>query len=366
MYGEADRFVAAHGVIRGSDGDAEGQGFFRGSGYDAPMTPPIRLFRRTPLVESEPAAALLGRTVYFKLENLQPTGSFKQRGVGALCRSQVQSGARHLVCSSGGNAGYAAAWAARALDVAITVVVPMLTGPLMRGRIAALGGRVVQHGEVWDRAHDHALELAEQPGYAYVHPFEHSALWAGHATMVEECAEQLGAGIVPSAVVVAVGGGGLLCGVVEGMHRVGWTRTPVLAVETSGAASFAAALEAGRIVAIPAMTSLALTLGAKRVTQRALYWAERHPLVSQVVTDRDAVEGASWMLDAHRMLVEPACGAALSALRSVRLRELTRDAAGPVLVIVCGGAAVTPGMLASWLEQVAGGVSAMAVGPGGE
>ncbi|KAH9381730.1 hypothetical protein HPB48_010549 [Haemaphysalis longicornis] len=105
---------------------------------------------------------------------------------------------------------------------------------------------------------------------------------SGHASMMEEVAADLleqGFEEGPSAVVTCVGGGGLLCGVLEGMHRVGWRRVPVIAMETHGAASFRAAWDCGRPVTIDGITSLAITLGAKRVCQRVVDYIHEHPLL---------------------------------------------------------------------------------------
>ena len=96
---------------------------------------------------------------------------------------------------------------------------------------------MIEHGESWDDAHERASELARENGTAYIHPFDDPEVWTGHATLIEEVARIAPA---PAAVVVSVGGGGLLCGVLEGLERVGWADVSVLAVETEGAASFAA------------------------------------------------------------------------------------------------------------------------------
>ncbi|HET7772963.1 MAG TPA: pyridoxal-phosphate dependent enzyme, partial [Burkholderiaceae bacterium] len=104
----------------------------------------------TPLIPALPPFALPGQQAWLKMDALQPSGSFKLRGVGRLCTAQVAAGARAVVCASGGNAGYAAAWAARVLGVPAHVVVPETTGVTVREAIAALGAQVQVHGRVWD------------------------------------------------------------------------------------------------------------------------------------------------------------------------------------------------------------------------
>jgi len=312
----------------------------------------------SPLIESLPLGEQFGAPVFLKMESAQPTGSFKIRGVGAACEERVAQGARGLVSSSGGNAGYAVAYAGRHLGVPVTVVVPETTPQSMRARIAREGAQVLEHGASWDDAHAFAYELAGWERGAYIHPFDDPRLWSGHASLVEEAARTLDP---PGAVVVAVGGGGLLCGVLEGMQRVGWQEVPVLAVETEGAESFARSVAAGELVTLEAITSIATTLGARRVAPKALEWVERHPVTPWIVADRAAVESCLRFADDHRTLVEPACGAALSAVYD-RAEPLPRERA--VLVVVCGGAGVDRDLLASWSEEVdlptGGGISARA------
>jgi L-serine/L-threonine ammonia-lyase len=141
--------------------------------------------------------------------------------------------------------------------------------------------------------------------------------------------------------------------VVQGLRAIGWTSVPVLAVETRGAASYAAALAAGAPVTLDAIDSIALTLGAKRVCTRAVTWAETHPIRSWLCDDRAAITACARFLDDHRTLVEPACGAALAAIyeRAPALVEGT----GPVWVVVCGGAAVTRAQLDGWMSSIRAG-----------
>jgi L-serine/L-threonine ammonia-lyase len=297
----------------------------------------------TPLIPSLSLHAETGVPVWLKLESSQPSASFKLRGMGLAAERAVAQGATRLVSSSGGNAGYAVAWAGRALDIPVTVVVPSTTGARMRGLIASAGAEVRVCGDVWDEAHAAATALARDTGGALLHPFDHPDIWEGHASLVAEVAS---AGVVPARIVVAVGGGGLLCGVLLGMDAAGWSEIPVLAVETEGAASFSASLTAGHPVTLPAITSLALTLGAKRVCDRVVGLSGTHDVRSLVVPDFAAVRACERFLDDHRILVEPSCGAALSVVYD-RHPEVI-GAEGPVLVVVCGGAAVTRAQLAAW------------------
>jgi L-serine/L-threonine ammonia-lyase len=295
----------------------------------------------TPLLRSTSYSARLGRSVWFKMEALQPPGSFKARGIGHACQVHKARGATHFISSSGGNAGIAVAYCGRVLGVPVTVVVPASTSAAARERIVMEGAELIVHGRSWNEANDHALALIK-PGYAFIHPFDDPLLWEGHATMIDEVAA---AGVNPGAVVLSVGGGGLLCGVLAGLHRNGWGDVPVIAAETVGAESYAASLAAGAPVELPAISSVATSLGAKRPCDQAVAWSRRHPIVSQVVTDKAAVSACLRFLAEHRIVVEPACGAALAALEQ---RPSALMAATDVLVIVCGGAGATVEQLQAW------------------
>ncbi|MBM3803590.1 MAG: pyridoxal-phosphate dependent enzyme [Acidimicrobiia bacterium] len=295
----------------------------------------------TPLVCSWPLSLVSGHSTWLKLEALQPPGSFKIRGIGAACEAQVRRGARRLISSSGGNAGMAVAYAGRRLSVPVLVVVPETATETAKERLRLEQAQVIVHGPSWHEANALALSMLEGSD-AYIHPFDDPLLWAGHASMIDEVAL---AGLKPEAVVLSVGGGGLLAGVVQGLQRNGLNRVPVLAVETEGADSLHQSLAAGRLVDLERITSVASTLGAKRVCDRAFECAQEHPIRSIVVSDRLALSACERFLDDHRLLVEPACGASL-ALAYDRSSELAGFET--VLFIVCGGATATIDQIRQW------------------
>ena len=273
---------------------------------DARVQGPTRIHVVTPLWHSPSLSAAMGVPVYLKMEAFQPVGSFKARGIGLACLDSWQAGTSRLVCASAGNAGYAVAYSGRKIGIPVTVVVPTTTPAWLQSLVRREGADVIVHGDSWDDAHAHGIQLAEQPDTAYIHPFDDPRVWKGHSSIINEIAD---AGVRPGAIVVSVGGGGLLCGLLEGMHDLGWTDIPVLAVETEGAASLAAAVGAGRLVTLDRITSVATTLGARRVASKALDWTKRHPITPWQVRDREAVDACVRFADEHRVLVEPACGA---------------------------------------------------------
>jgi len=292
----------------------------------------------TPLIESRALSQRTGVDVRLKMDALQPSGSFKLRGVGLACQTHARRGARRFVSSSGGNAGIAVAYAGRQLGLPVCVVVPETTSARARELIELQGAQLLVHGASWHEANGHAQRLLG-PTDAFIHPFDDPLLWEGHATLVDEvvlaCAPE---GWTPDAVVLSVGGGGLMCGVLEGLQRNGWGHVPVLAAETQGADSLAQALAAGERITLPSITSRATSLGARQVCLTAFELARQRPVRSVVVSDADALAACRLFLDDHRVVVEPACGAALAAL------DKWQDhlpGAQRVLVVVCGGAVST-------------------------
>ncbi|XP_058672730.1 serine dehydratase-like isoform X1 [Ammospiza nelsoni] len=309
----------------------------------------------TPVLESLSLSKAAGTKVFMKMENVQPSGSFKIRGIGHLCQAAARKGCRHFVCSSGGNAGLAAALAARELAMPITVVVPSSSGPTAVRKLQELGATVEVYGKVWDDANSRAQELAKTEGWVIIPPFDHPLVWEGHASLVRELKDSLED--KPGAIVVAVGGGGLLAGVVAGLQQVGWQDVPVIAAETLGAHSFHEALKAGRLVTLPDITSVATCLGAKTVAARALECARECQVISQVVQDEEAVRAVQQFLDEERALVEPACGAPLAVLYSGRLQRLQSEGRlpsplRPVLLVVCGGSNIHTGRLRALQSQL--------------
>ncbi|XP_071618986.1 serine dehydratase-like [Heliangelus exortis] len=309
----------------------------------------------SPLLESLPLSKVAGTKVYMKLENVQPAGSFKIRGIGCLCQEAAKKGYHHFVCSSGGNAGLAAAYAAKKLGLPVTIVVPSTTSQTTVHKLEELGAEVEVSGQVWDDANKRALELAKTEGWVSIHPFDHPLVWQGHSSLVQELKDSLDT--KPDAILLAVGGGGLLAGVVAGLQEVGWQDIPIVAAETRGAHSFHAALAAGQLISLPDITSVAKCLGAKKVAARALECAQECQVISQVVEDAEAVRAVELFLDDERMLVQPACGATLALLYEGRLQRLQREGRlptplGSVVVVVCGGSSIQLAQLQALKRQV--------------
>lgn len=288
------------------------------------------------------------RRIWLKMENLQPSGSFKLRGMGFLCSQAKAQGKRRVVCPSGGNAGFATAIAAASLGLSACIVVPHTTPETTRARIRKTGAEVIVHGKVWDEANQRAKELSRDADTEYVPAFDHPVLWEGHSTLVDEVLE---ACPQVDAMVTSVGGGGLLAGILTGLIRHGRTDCRIIACETEGAASFAAAMTAGHPVRLPRIDTVATSLGAAKVAAWPVQHLRDFPHQCVVLSDEDAIMGVVRFASDLRQLVEPACGVSLAV---AYLDHPAIADAHDVVIVVCGGVSVSAQLVAGWARLSAG------------
>ena len=360
--------------------------------------PPQHPWRRTPLHESPTLSRSAECRIFLKLENLQPSSSFKSRGIGNFILSAIKAAPSntatkpnlHFFISSGGNAGLAAVAACNTLQYPCSVALPTSATPAIIAKLRAAGAHeVLVHGDSWadadrflretvipnaERASDTNPGEGKEGGKVkgvYVPPFDHPDVWAGHATLVAELAEQLAQldtedSAAPDAIVCSVGGGGLFSGIMQGVAAQGWeNKTKVLALETEGAESLHASLQKGELVTLPGITSVAASLGAVRVAQRAYEQAQRPNVVSEVLSDAEACMGCWRFADDERMLVEPACGVSVAlAYQPERLRRLLPGLGreSRVVIVVCGGSRVDLDTLQGWREEYGPVIEKMGLG----
>lgn len=302
---------------------------------------------RTPLI-LHPGLSTPTRRIWLKLENLQPSGSFKLRGMGLLCSRAKQQGKRKVVCPSGGNAGLATAMAAAQLGLQACIVVPDTTPQSTRTRIARAGAEVSVQGKVWDEANQRAKELAANADSEFVPAFDHPVLWEGHSTLIDEILEDCPQ---VDALVTSVGGGGLLAGLLTGLIRHGRTDCRIVACETEGAASFAAAVAAGHPVKLPKIDTVATSLGAAQVAAWPVVHIAEFPHDCVVLSDDDAILGVVRYANDLRQLVEPACGVSLAI---AYLDHPAIADAHDVVIVVCGGVSINAQLVAGWARLSTG------------
>ncbi len=274
--------------------------------------------------------SLKGRNFYLKLESEQASKSFKIRGMETLLRHQYAQGNRKFVCASAGNAGFSAAFVVDALQAELTVVVPKGSSKKILELIQSKNAHVVEHGNAWPEANQKALELVEDTGAFYIPPYDHPLLWKGHSIMVDEIVEQMD--VKPDAAVVAVGGGGLFCGLMEGLHRHNWDDIPIICTETTGAAALNASYKAKELVLVNKIETVASSLGASIIAQGAFDWMQSHDVRSHVIDDLSAVTACKKFHELTGKWVEPACGTALNVMFNNHFPDYEN-----VLLIVCGG-----------------------------
>jgi threonine dehydratase len=282
--------------------------------------------RRTPVLEVDGADfGLQGVRLVFKLEFLQHAGSFKARGAfnQLLSRAVPPAG---VVAASGGNHGAAVAYAAMRLGKPATIFVPSVASPAKMEQIRGYGARLEVAGERYDDALTASRRYAQASGALAIHAFDQPETLAGQGTVGAELESQ-----APDldAVLVAVGGGGLIGGIAAWYAG----RVPVIGVEPHAAPTLTRALEAGAPVDAPAGGIAADSLAPRRVGELVFPIARRHVERTVLVSDEAIVEAQRLLWKTLRVVAEPGGAAALAALASGAWPPRPGQAIG---VLLCG------------------------------
>jgi threonine dehydratase len=298
----------------------------------------------SPCPESIPLSEICGCRVFCKLDYLQRTGSFKERGArNALLLLSNERRARGVISASAGNHALGLAYHGSLLGIGVTVVMPKYAPLIKLTTCRRLGAKVILHGESFGEAFDHAQQLACDEGLSYIHGFDDPAIIAGQGTMGLEILEQ-----VPDvqAVVVPIGGGGLVAGVSLAIKSI-LPEVRTFGVEPERAAGFSAALAAGRVVKTPLRSTLADGLAVGRVGELAFETAA--PRVDRVVTVSEEALALAMLrlVELEKSVVEGAGAAPLAACMSNMLPEL----AGLRTVLILSGGNVDPLILTRVIEK---------------
>ncbi|GAA4889150.1 threonine/serine dehydratase [Streptomyces coeruleoprunus] len=275
--------------------------------------------------------------VWFALEFLQHTGSFKARGALNFLRAHHEAGTlpdAGVTIASGGNAGLACAWAARLQGIRATVFLPATAPAVKVARLRAYGADVRLVGSAYAEALAACEEFARTTGALASHAYDHPLVAAGAGTLLGEILQRL-PGL--DTVIVSVGGGGLFAGVATAAHHHG-IRT--VAVEPDHCRALDAALAAGRPVDVTVDSVAADALGAARVSTAALHAARHYDVRTLTVPDAAIVRARRALWDDHRLAVEHAAATALAGLAAYG------PAAGEKVAVVLCGANTDPGDLA--------------------
>ncbi|MEV6847396.1 threonine/serine dehydratase [Actinoplanes sp. NPDC051411] len=276
--------------------------------------------RHTPVLQ-------VSDSTWFKLEYTQHTGSFKTRGMLNQILSAPALPAAGIVTASGGNAGLAAAYAARELGVPAEIYLPLTAPPVKVAKLGKLGARVVQAGNEYAEAASAASVHAAETGALYCHAYDDPAMVAGNGTLGLELLEQIPGGF--DTVLVAVGGGGLIAGVIAALSP----EVRVVSVEPSTSACLHAALRSGAPVDVPVSGVAADSLGARRAGQIAYDLASSFEVPALLVDDDAIVDARRRLWDDYRIAVEHGTAAAYAALTSGVYRPTPGER---VVVLLCG------------------------------
>ena len=298
----------------------------------------------TPLIRSDYFSRKLGVNIYLKLELLNPTHSFKTRGASnAILSLSREQRARGVVTASGGNHGLGVAYVAQQLDIPARVILPTTTPSSKIDALTFYHGQIILSGDNWDESNQGALEAAAEQGMSYIHPFDDPAVLAGQATIGLEITNQLPR---VDAVVASIGGGGLIAGITSAFAAKSPT-TRIYGVETVGADSMTQSFRSGRRMTLPAITSIANTLGARTPGARHFAIVQQYVRDVVAVSDTQAVAALLEILDNEKLLVEPAMSCSLAALLC---GDISIEPGENIVVIVCGGNA-TLADVKKWRQQ---------------
>ncbi|MEU4241004.1 threonine/serine dehydratase [Actinoplanes sp. NPDC026619] len=279
--------------------------------------------RRTPVMRAD-------RQLWFKLEQTQHAGSFKTRGMFNQVLAAADRGelpAAGIVAASGGNAGLAAAYAARELGVPAEVYVPETAPAVKVAKLRKYGARVVQVGREYAEAAAAAVVRSAETGARFCHAYDDPDMVAGNGTLGLELSAQLPDGF--DTVLVAVGGGGLIAGVIAAVRD----HARVIAVEPTTSAALHEALRHGGPVDVPVSGVAADSLGARRAGQIAYDLAADAGIASVLVDDKAIIDARRRLWDDYRLAVEHGTAAAHAAITSGAYLPAPDER---VVVLLCG------------------------------
>jgi threonine dehydratase len=284
----------------------------------------------TPCNRSEAFSKLVGSACFFKLENLQITGSFKERGaLNKLLLLTPEERAKGVIAASAGNHAQGVAYHAGRLSVLSTIVMPETTPLIKVQSTRSYGAKVVLFGANYDEAYTEARRIQEATGAVFVHPFDDDDVIAGQGTIGLELLEQ---NPYLETVVVPIGGGGLISGVATALKEVN-PRIRVVGVQPAVLPSMKKAVEAGHPVTLEPATTLADGLAVKRAGERTFPIIQKY--VDEIVTvdEGELANAILLLLEKEKTVVEGAGAASLAAVLNQKLSKPGRK----IGMLLCGG-----------------------------
>ncbi|MCD7716875.1 MAG: threonine ammonia-lyase [Lachnospiraceae bacterium] len=272
----------------------------------------------TKLVYSDYFSAQTGNKVYLKPENMQKTGAYKIRGAYykiSTLTDEVR--AKGLITASAGNHAQGVAYAAQAYGCKAVIVMPATT-PLMKiNRTKSYGAEVVLHGEVYDEACEYALQLADEKGYTFIHPFDDPAVATGQGTIAMEIIKDLP---LVDYILVPIGGGGLATGV-STLAKLLNPKIQVIGVEPEGAACMKASLAAGEVTTLPGVNTIADGTAVKTPGSVIFPYIQKNLDDIITVSDDELIVAFLDMVENHKMIVENSGLLTVAALKHLDFKN---------------------------------------------
>ena len=277
-----------------------------------------KVIQETKLIYSEHFSAQTGNRIYLKPENMQVTGAYKIRGayykISTLSEEERQKG---LITASAGNHAQGVAYAAKAYGCKAVIVMPTTT-PLMKvNRTKSYGAEVVLYGDVYDEACEHALKQAEENGYTFIHPFDDPVVATGQGTIAMEIFKELP---LVDYILVPVGGGGLATGI-STLAKLLNPKIKVIAVEPAGAACLKASMEAGEVVTLPGVNTIADGTAVKKPGEHIFPYLQENLDDIITVEDDELIVAFLDMVENHKMVVENSGLLTVAALKHLDVKE---------------------------------------------
>ena len=284
----------------------------------------------SPFPCSETVSRMTGNRVFFKLENLQMTGSFKERGALNRLLTLAPEQTRHgVITASAGNHGMAVAFQCQRLNTAATIVMP-LTAPLIKiTRVRQYGAQSILHGNDYDSALAEALRLSQESQLTFISPFDDPFIVAGQGTIGLELYEQ---NPDLEAVIVPVGGGGLIAGIALALKTLK-PKIRVIGVQAEAVPSMQAALENGKPLQVPPATTIADGIAVRAVGATPLELVKRYVDEIVTVSEGEIANAVLLLLEIEKTVAEGAAAAALAAVINNKV-SLSKKNVG---LIVSGG-----------------------------
>lgn len=284
----------------------------------------------SPCARSEDLSHLTGNSVYLKLDNLQRTGAFKERGaLNKLLTLTAEERARGVIAASAGNHAQGVAYHAGRHGVRAQIVMPLTTPLIKVSATKSYGAEVVLHGANYDESCEEAVRRSEQSGMTFIHPFDDEVVMAGQGTMGLEILDQ-----VPEveAIVAPIGGGGLISGVACAVKETK-PSVKVIGVQPARLPSMKVAITEGHAVTLSPAATIADGIAVRRAGEKTLPLIQKY--VDDIVTvDEEEIANAILLLlEREKTLAEGAGAAAIAAL----INRKTSLNGNKVAVLVCGG-----------------------------